>query len=120
MIGGEGERDDQSAIKALAEVRRLIVTYRRRVDDWRIEHAQAAPIVDVVAGLIADAETIDALYWKHDGRERKLQERIVKLEYDLAESKRPFTAQMDMQNRRIIALTAELDRLTILGAGAKS
>lgn len=106
--------DEQSAVKALAEVRRLIVVYRKSADaqDWRTPHAQESHIVNVVGGLIADAKAIDELFAAADRRVRPLEEEVERLRGELAESKRPFTAQMTMQNNRIVALNAEVDRLS--------
>jgi hypothetical protein len=111
MIGGVQVGGEQAATKALADVRGLIIAYRKRADceDWRTPHAKTAPIVDVVAGLIADAEAIDGLFKHADARVRPLEDQVAKLREELAESKRPFSAQMEMQNRRIIDLTAKLD-----------
>jgi hypothetical protein len=104
--------DEQAAVRALAEVRRLIVAYRKdEFEDWRVDHAQTDYIVNVVAGLIADAEAIDALHLESDRQVTPLREKIIALEEQLAESKRPFTAQMEMQNNRIIGLNAEIERL---------
>lgn len=103
----------QDATRILNEIRGKIVAYRRECKDWRYEHAQTDYIVNVVAGLIADARAIDALHEASAKAEDRLEERIKALESKLAESKRPFSAQMEMQNRRIIALTAELDKLRL-------
>lgn len=115
---------EQGAVRALAEVRRMIVAYRSlEDDDWRYQHAQSDYIVNVVGGLIADAMAIDALALADHQEVQPLRDRIASLKEELAESKRPFTAQMEMQNRRIIALTAEVDRLTAalnMRAGAAS
>jgi hypothetical protein len=114
MQGDPIERTEQDAIRALTAVRKMIVAYWDRdklVDDWRPAFAQSAGIVDVVAGLIADAIAIDELRERADSRARKLGEENERLKEALAESKRPFSAQMEMQNRRIIALTEELDLL---------
>ena len=114
MLTAPADPEEQAATRALAEVRRLIVAFHKKEDgDWRVEHARSDYIVNVVAGLIADAEAIYALHTASDREVTPLRERIAKLEEALAESKRPFSAQMEMQNRRIIALTAEVDRLTI-------
>ena len=114
MLGDKDDPDVQSATRVLAKVRSMIIDYRkRRYHDWRIQHAQSSTLVDVVAGLIADAEAIDRLFDEADKRARKLQDENSRLREELAESKRPFSAQMEMQNRRIIALTNELDRLSL-------
>lgn len=113
LAAPNGDSPEQSAIRALAEVRRLIVAYRRTDDyeDWRANHARTDYIVNVVAGLIADAKAIDALYTIADRQVTPLRARIAELEEALAESRRPFTAQMEMQNKRIIGLNAEIERL---------
>ncbi len=104
----------QDAVKILNEIRQLIVAYRRgQVRDWRYKHAQTEYIVNVVAGLIADAKAIDKLHHAANKAATKLEEQVAQLKSNLEESKRPFTAQMTMQNRRIIALTEELDRLRL-------
>ena len=112
----ESAQTEQGAIRALAEVRRLIVAYRKSDVpedlDWRVHHARTDYIVNVVAGLIADAKAIDAFNDSTTRETEPLRDRIKALEEKLAESKRPFTAQMRMQNNRIIGLTAEVDRLT--------
>lgn len=109
---------ERAATRALCEVRKLIVEYHKSQHcDWRPHHARTDYIVNVVAGLIADAKAIDALHAASDKRLRKLEEENARLREQLAESKRPFSAQMEMQNRRIIALTAELDALRIKQAG---
>lgn len=107
------ELDEQDAVRALAAVRRLIVAYRKHADckDWRTHHAQTDCIVNVVAGLIADAQAIDALHLASDRAVTPLREQIATLKAQLAESRRPFTAQMAMQNNRIIGLNAEIERL---------
>lgn len=104
---------EQRAVHALAVVRQLIVAFHKRDSggDWRVAHARSDYIVNVVAGLIADAVAIYALYHVTDQQRGPLLERIKQLEDDLLESKRPFTAQMEMQNRRIIALNLEVERL---------
>lgn len=102
--------DERSAIKALAEVRRLIVEYRKD-DEWRCHHARTDHIINVVAGLIADAIAIDAHSLAEHRLIEPMREKMASLKEQLAESKRPFTAQMEMQNNRIIGLTAEVDRL---------
>lgn len=105
----------QDAIKALAEIRRLIVAYRRESDkDWRVKHAREQHIVNVVAGLIADARAIDAL---HDAAQKglaPLKDEIERLKSDLAEKKRPLEPQMEMQNRRITALNSQVADLAML------
>lgn len=112
MLPPPKQFDEQTAVRILADVRRLIVEYRKRRDkDWRVSHAQSDSLVNVVAGLIADAEAIGDLFDQTESRSGKLEEANRKLRDELAESKRPFSAQMEMQNRRIIALTAELDQL---------
>jgi hypothetical protein len=104
--------DEQTAVRALAEVRRLIVAYRKKeYEDWRVDHARTDNIVNVVAGLIADASAIDALQARALRETEPLRDKIAELKDQLAESKRPFSAQMEMQNKRIIGLTAEIDRL---------
>lgn len=102
----------QDATRILNEIRQLIVAYRRsQVRDWRYKHAQTDYLVNVVAGLIADATVIDKLHHASDKAATKLEDEVQRLKSDLAESERPFSAQMEMQNRRIIALTSELDQL---------
>lgn len=117
MLNGSDAPGEQSAVRVLAEIRHMIVSYRKRstvADEcWRSHHAETAPLVDVVGGLIADADVIDMMYKQVDKEVTPLKERIKKLQDDLEESKRPFTAQMLMQNRRIIALTEELDKLRL-------
>lgn len=114
MRSGSDSGGEQSAVRVLAEVRRMIVAYRKRIDqDWRQHHAETAPLVDVVGGLIADAEAINMLHEQELRANTPLREKVEKLRDELAESKRPFSAQMEMQNRRIIALTAELDVLRL-------
>jgi hypothetical protein len=104
----------QDAIKALAEIRAMICRYRREdVRDWRYKHAQEAHIVNVVAGLIADATAIDKLHDAANNDATRLSDENIRLRDELAEHKRPMTAQMLMQNRRIIALTEELDKLKL-------
>ena len=112
MFEGPYDFGDQSLIRCINQLRRMIVDYRKRADDdWRVHHAREDHIINVVAGLIADAEAMDALYDAADKVAEPLRKKIESLEEQLAESKRPFTAQMEMQNRRIIALTAELDQI---------
>ena len=102
----------QDALRIIAEIRRMICAYRREeVRDWRYKHATEECIVNVVAGLIADARAIDKLHEAASNDATRLAEQNTTLRERLAESKRPFSAQMEMQNRRIIALTAELDEL---------
>ena len=111
MVKQADESTDQGAIKALANVRAQIVRYRHDPDDpepWREHHAKTAPIVDVVAGLIADATVIDELHESADARAEKLAKENERLCEELAESKRPYTAQMTMLNRRIIDLNEKL------------
>lgn len=109
---GAAPETQQDAIKLLAQIRALIVSYRcKGVKDWRRTHARTADIIDVVNGVLADALAIDALHAAADKDATRLAEKNEELREKLAESKRPFSAQMEMQNRRIIALTAELDLL---------
>lgn len=104
--------EDLAAIRGLAEVRRLIAAYWQQTEcDWRPDFALTAPIADVVRGLIADAEVTDRCFEDAQKRNDPLHDEITSLKEALAESKRPFSAQMEMQNRRIIDLTAQLDRL---------
>ena len=111
MVATDALGGEQAAVRALAEVRRLIVAYHKRGHcDWRPHHARTDSIVNVVAGLVADAEATNALYDSIDKNLRPLEEENKRLREALAESKRPFTAQMEMQNRRIIELTAQLDK----------
>lgn len=106
----------QGAIKALAAVRELVVQYRRDSDncdpslggDWHVHHAQTAPIIDVIAGLIADAKVIDDLHEAADADAERLAKENRRLQEELAEAKRPYTAQMTMLNRRIIDLNEKL------------
>lgn len=108
--------DEQGATRALAEVRRRIVEYRKSEggewDDWRIQHAQTDSIENVVGGLIADAAAYLKAYEQSYQATSPLSEEIAKLKDELAESKRPFSAQMEMQNRRIIDLNGQVERLT--------
>ena len=104
----------QDAVRILNEIRQMIVVYRRgQVRDWRLEHAQTDYIVNVIAGLIADATVIDALHDRSHKDAARLEERVQKLEADLEGAKRPFAAQMEMQNRRITDLTFQLERLQV-------
>lgn len=116
MLAAPGDgTHEQQAVRALAEVRRLIVAYRKQgdgYDDWRVTHARTDYIVNVVAGLIADAKAIDALHHAADRKVTPLREEIAQLKEALAESKRPFTAQMEMQNNRIIGLNQQIEGLT--------
>ena len=115
MIGGIEPPGEQSATQVLAQARSMIVACHERQgfgqEDWRAEHARTAHFLDVLGGLIADNEAIYEMYAKADKIVGPLREEIETLREALAESKRPLSAQMEMQNRRIIALTAELDRL---------
>ena len=106
---------EQAATRALADVRRLVVDHHRKNNDmdWRLHHAQTDYIVNVVAGLIADAEAIYALSLREHREIEPLRRKIKELESALAESKRPFSAQMEMQNKRIVGLNAEIERLTM-------
>lgn len=110
-------RDDnhaQQAVRVLAAIRMTIVEYRMtQADDWRVDHARTASMIDVIGGLIADSKATDAHWRAADKTVVPLRDEISRLKDELAESKRPFSAQMEMQNRRIIALTAEVDRLRI-------
>jgi hypothetical protein len=101
----------QDALRILNQIRGKIIAYRYKEKDWRFKHAQEAHIVNVVTGLIADAEAIDALHDAANNDATRLADENMRLRDELAEHKRPFSAQMEMQNRRIIALTAELDKL---------
>lgn len=109
--------EEQAAIRALARVRELIVSYHREdgdPEDWRVLHAQTSYIVNVVEGLIVDAKAIDALHRTGEKQLEPLRKKIQELEEALDEAKRPFTAQMQMQNNTIIQQNAEIVRLTTL------
>lgn len=109
MCGEPDDHTPQAAIRALNVVRALIVKYRREQDgDWRVNHAQSAPICDVVSGLIADATAIDELHEAADAEAERLGKENERLREELEEAKRPFTAQMTMLNRRIIDLNEKL------------
>lgn len=95
----------------LNRIRGMIIAYRFERKDWRFKHAQEDCLINVVAGLLADARAIDEHADSAEDDATRLALQVTKLTDDLAEAKRPFSAQMEMQNRRIIALTAELDRL---------
>lgn len=105
------EANEQTAVKKLAAIRKAIIAYYQKdYEDWRLEHAESADIVDVVNGLIADSNAAWSMFYTADSGREVLIKKIEKLKDDLAESRRPFTAQMEMQNRRIIALQREVDK----------
>lgn len=104
----------QDAVRILHELRQMIVRYRRKHDrDWRVRHAQTEYIVNVVAGLIADARAIDRLHAATFHENLRLTEQVKKLKADVDEGRRPFTAQMEMQNRRITALNEQIQRMRL-------
>lgn len=110
----EGPADDaneRSAVAALARVRAQIVEHYqvKNESDWRLDFARTQRIENVVAGMLADVQASDEFSFSCQNDDGKLRDRIADLEEKLAEAKRPFTAQMEMQNRRIIAQTAQLD-----------
>lgn len=114
MLAPTPVENEQTATRALAVVRQLIVAYYEEGPcDWRPRHAKTDYIVNVVAGLIADSRAVNALYERGEKQLRPLEDQIEQLREELAESKRPFTAQMVMQNRRIIALNSEVDALKL-------
>lgn len=102
----------QDAVRALHAIRIKIVEYQRATHDAvAVHHARTAPIMDAFKSLLIDACNYHALTISaSQDAERAIQACKV-AEEALAESKRPFTAQMEMQNRRIIALQAEVDEL---------
>lgn len=108
------EDPGQAAVCALSEVRRLIIAHLEEDEDWRLHHAETDYIVNVVAGLCADSKAIVACFMAGEKQLEPLREKIKRLEEDLAESKRPFTAQMQMQNNTITRLNEEIARLTLL------
>lgn len=102
----------QEAIKALADVRRRIVVYREKEDgpdDVRTHHAKTASIGEVVGELMIDIHNMDVLAETAGADTERAITRAKKAEEDLAEAKRPFTAQMEMQNKRIIGLNGQLE-----------
>lgn len=105
--------EDQSAVRALNAVRASVVAFQVSIDDedWRVEHAKIASITDVVQGLIVDAHNYHELAVSAGADAERAIQACKVAEEALAESKRPFTAQMEMQNRRIIALQATIDVL---------
>lgn len=61
-----------------------------------------------MGGLIADAKAIEDELLSTDERIAPLEKENERLKEELEEAKRPFTAQMTMQNRRIIALNERI------------
>lgn len=97
---------------AVTQIREMVADYwKRGGDQVREGRARSLPIDAVIAGLLADLRNMERLYESECKAHDPLRDQIARLRDDLAESKRPFTAQMEMQNRRIIALTAEVDAL---------
>lgn len=107
---GHNDNDEQSAVKTLARIRQMVVNYLQETDDdWRVHVAKTDHLINVVAGVLADAKINHGLALRAFSRENEMHQKVLKLLDDLKEAKRPFTAQMEMQNRRIIDLTRQLD-----------
>ena len=58
--------------------------------------------------MLADAQTIEKMHRSLELKVNPLRDEILELKKQLLESKRPFTAQMEMQNRRIVYLNPKL------------
>jgi hypothetical protein len=103
---------DEGNMRAIAAVRQMLTDYwKSEGDEYEARRASvAAPLDEVVAKVLADLKTFEKMYLAEVGGKDSLRAQIAKLKDDLADMRRPMTAQMEMQNRRIVALTAELDR----------
>jgi len=104
----------QEAVKALAKLRKRIVAYRCRVDgedDPRTHHARTSPIDEVVGDVLLDIHNMDVLASSASNDATRAIERADAAEEALAEAKRPFTAQMEMQNKRIVGLNGQIEQL---------
>jgi hypothetical protein len=83
-------------------------------DDHQSHRAETAPLSEVVAKVLDDLKTFEKMYLAEVGGKDSLHVQIARLKDDLADARRPMTAQMEMQNRTIVALNAEIDRLRSL------
>ena len=103
---------DDGNMRQIAAVRQMVVAYwKDEGDEYQSHRAIVLPLDEVVAKLLSDIKAFEAMYLAAEKQNEPLHVEIARLRSEVADMRRPMTEQMEMQNRTIIALNGEIDRL---------